>query len=134
MRGPPLAGDHDHRPGNLPSAISFLSIVLMRESRSPDMPACSGVAVARGWSSRAVAELTAVRLDHPAASAGRTSEAAVAGSVDQCPKLRVERTQGGHAVMAESGPFVQAESAADRLRSREAGGNSTPGALGDSLD
>jgi hypothetical protein len=22
MRGPPLAGDHDHRPGNLPSAIS----------------------------------------------------------------------------------------------------------------
>jgi hypothetical protein len=36
--------------------------------------------------------------------------------------------------MAESGPFVQAESAADRLRSREAGGNSTPGALGDSLD
>ena len=53
---------------------------------------------------------------------------------DSRPKLRVERTQGGHAVMAESGPFVQAEFAADRLRSREAGGNSTPGALGDSLD
>jgi hypothetical protein len=27
-----------------------------------------------------------------------------AGGVDQCPKLGVERTQGGHAAMAESGP------------------------------
>src|SRR3954449_5239461 len=40
-------------PGNLPSAISFFSIEVMRPSRSGDIPTCSGVAVARGWSSRA---------------------------------------------------------------------------------
>src|SRR5712672_344336 len=40
-------------PGNLPSAISFFSIEAMRPRRSGDIPTCSGVAVARGWSSRA---------------------------------------------------------------------------------
>src|SRR3954469_59601 len=40
-------------PGNLPSAISFFSIEVMRPSRSGDIPTCSGVAVARGGSSRA---------------------------------------------------------------------------------
>jgi len=38
---------------NLPSAISFFSTEVMRPRRSSDMPTCSGVAVARGWSSRA---------------------------------------------------------------------------------
>ena len=32
----------------------------------------------------------------------RWHKAAVTGSVDQCPKLGVERTQRGHAVMAGS--------------------------------
>src|SRR4029450_11150383 len=40
-------------PGNLPSAISFFSTEVMRPRRSSDMPTCSGVVVARGWSSRA---------------------------------------------------------------------------------
>src|ERR1044072_8213295 len=47
-------------PGNLPSAISFFSIEVMRPRRSGDIPTCSGVAVARGWSSRAQAGSDAV--------------------------------------------------------------------------
>src|SRR5206468_7316538 len=49
----PLRATMTTTPGNLPSAISFLSIELMRPRRSADTPTCSGVAVARGWSSRA---------------------------------------------------------------------------------
>ena len=42
-------------------------------------------------------------------------EAAVAGSVDQCPKLGVERTQRGHAVMAEFDPEADLPSACQPL-------------------
>src|SRR5438445_11764540 len=49
----PLRATMTTAPGNLPSAISFFSIELMRSRRSADTPTCSGIAVARGWSSRA---------------------------------------------------------------------------------
>src|SRR5204863_391629 len=49
----PLRATMTTAPGNLPSAISFFSVEVMRPRRSTDIPTCSGVAVARGWSSRA---------------------------------------------------------------------------------
>src|SRR6266567_894678 len=49
----PLRATMTTAPGNLPSAISFFSVVVMRPRRSTDIPTCSGFAVAMGWSSRA---------------------------------------------------------------------------------
>src|SRR6266550_5001956 len=49
----PLRATMTTTPGNLPSAISFFNIEVIRPRRSSDIPTCSGVAVARGWSSRA---------------------------------------------------------------------------------
>src|SRR6266852_1776907 len=49
----PLRATVTTAPGNLPSAISLFSTEVTRPRRSSDMPTCSGVAVARGWSSRA---------------------------------------------------------------------------------
>src|SRR5262249_2328135 len=65
----PLPAAMTTAPGNLPSAILFLSLVVMRPRRSADTPTCSGAAGARGWSSRAQTGSDTVAATSSAASA-----------------------------------------------------------------
>src|SRR5262245_40510576 len=65
----PLRATITTAPGSLPSAISFLSVVLMRARRSPDMPTCSGAALASGWRSRAPSGIDVVATTNVAARA-----------------------------------------------------------------
>jgi hypothetical protein len=58
-----------------------LSTVVMRPSRSADMPTCSGAAVARGWSSRAKTGSDGVVTMTAAASA------IVAAKIFHLPKI-----------------------------------------------